>query len=157
MHAALRGAMQVTMCEPEGLRGMLGAMQTSVCKPIDSQVSMCERGGFAWGHVGSRVMLAMQGMVRNARMCDASVFFLSGAQWLLSHPASPLRPNSFTLTSQGLDAVAASQNTASPPRPHFPTFNSQGLGGDYYSTSAGQREKMLTATQVWTGGGGASL
>ena len=23
----------------------------------------------------------------------------------------------------------------------------QGLGGDYYSTSAGQRERMLTATQ----------
>lgn len=26
-------------------------------------------------------------------------------------------------------------------------FSAQGLGGDYYSTSAGQREKMLTATQ----------
>ena len=86
------------------------------------------------GYMGSRVMLAMQGrrelrvamqgMVRNARMCDASVFFLSGALWLPPHSASPLRP-------------------------HFPTLDSQGLGGDYYSTSAGQREKMLTATQVW--------
>jgi hypothetical protein len=28
-----------------------------------------------------------------------------------------------------------------------PSYLLQGLGGDYYSTSAGQREKMLTATQ----------